>query len=196
MKRVLLTYLALLGYLRTIFKTYFLRERKPGVSVLLTKPKDLDYEIFIMQKYQEFCKHLLSKKESRTGALEEDLTLIKNWQELGLSFPRKMAVVYRSEKKKILHTNIDLCGYLLKILKYLKEKKEEKKQVKQDEYRKLCLERTDLEQQPGLFKRWVHNGDAIFSEEDEYFRRRLGLRAYLKDLAELVGIPTQSDDKP
>ena len=125
----MLTYLALLGYLRTIFKTYFLRERKPGVSVLLTKPKDLDYEIFIMQKYQEFCKHLLSKKESRTGTLEEDLTLVKNWQELGLSFPRKMAVVYRSEKKKILHTNIDLCGYLLKILKYLKGSKEEKRSI-------------------------------------------------------------------
>ena len=75
----MLTYLALLGYLRTIFKTYFLRERKPGVSVLLTKPKDLDYEIFIMQKYQEFCNHLLSKKESRTGTLEDDLTLVKNW---------------------------------------------------------------------------------------------------------------------
>ena len=48
---------------------------------------------------------------------------------MGLSFPRKMAVVYRSEKKKILHTNIDLCGYLLKILRYLKGSKEEKRQV-------------------------------------------------------------------
>jgi hypothetical protein len=49
--------------------------------------------------------------------LEEDLVLIKNWQELALGYTRKMAVVYRAEKKKILHTNIDLCQYLIKILK-------------------------------------------------------------------------------
>lgn len=85
--------------------------------MLLTKPKDLDYEIFIMTKYQGFCERILQKKEDRTGTVEEDLTLIRNWQELGLSFTRKMAVVYRCEKKKILHTNIDLCKYLIRILK-------------------------------------------------------------------------------
>ena len=157
---------------------------------MLTKPKDLDYEIFIMEKYQGFCQRILQKKENRTGTIEEDLTLIKNCQELDLSFTRKMAVVYRCEKKKILHTNIDLCKYLIRILKYLKGKKEVKEGVTQEEYRKLCLEKSDLEREPGLFKRWVYNGDAVFSEEDEYFRRRLNLRNYLKDLAELVGIST------
>ena len=95
-------FIALLGYLRTIFKHYYQRERKPGVSVLLTKPKDLDYEIFIMQKYLGFCRHLLSKKETRTGTVEEDLIQIKNSQELSLGYTRKMAIVYRCEKKKIL----------------------------------------------------------------------------------------------
>ena len=141
-----------------------------------------------MQKYQSFCRHLLSKKETRTGTVEEDLILIKNWQELSLGYTRKMAIVYRCEKKKILHTNVDLSGYIIKILKYLKAKKEAKEQITAEEYRKLCLEKTVLELQPGLFKRWVYNGDAIFSEEDEYFRRRLGLRGYLKDLADLVGL--------
>jgi len=72
--------------------------------------------------------------------VEEDLTLIKNWQELSLGYTRKMAIVYRCEKKKILHTNIDLCGYLIKILTYLKAKKEAKSPITNDEYRKLCLE--------------------------------------------------------
>ncbi len=90
--------------------------------MLLTKPKDLDYEIFIMEKYMGFCQRILSKKESRTGTVEEDLVLIKNWQELSLGYTRKMAVVYRCEKKKILHTNIDLCKYLIRILTHLKAK--------------------------------------------------------------------------
>ena len=149
-----------------------------------------------MEKYQGFCQWILSKKENRTGTVEEDLILIKNWQELGLGYTRKMAVVYRCEKKKILHTNIDLCKYLIRILKILRSKQASKEAVTQEEYRKLCLERSDLEKEEGLFKRWVYNGDAVFSEEDEYFRRRMTLRTYLKDLAELVGISTQTEDKP
>jgi hypothetical protein len=43
----------LLGYLRTIFKAYFQKDIKPtSTSVLLTKPKDLDYELFIFKKYE------------------------------------------------------------------------------------------------------------------------------------------------
>ena len=60
----------LLGYLRTIFKNYFVKVRKPGVSVLLTKPKDLDYEIFIFTKYRELIAHLLEAKEARSCTLE------------------------------------------------------------------------------------------------------------------------------
>lgn len=84
---------------------------------------------------------------------------------------------------------------MIKILKYLKEKQEAKKAVSLDEYRRLCLEKSDLEKEPGLIRRWVYNGDAIFTEEEQYFRRRLGLRDYLRDLAELVGIPTQLESQ-
>lgn len=181
------SFLVLLGYFRTIFKSYFTRSIKPGVSVLLTKPKDLDYELFIMSKYQSFCRHLLHKKEAQTGTLEQDLALIHSGQ---LNYTRKMAVVYRSEKKKILHTNIDLCGYIICIIEWLKSKKAG--QVTLEEYRERCLEKTEIERQPGLVKRWVYNGDAVFSEEEQYFRRRLCLRGYLKDLAELVGISSET----
>jgi hypothetical protein len=182
---ILIFSLALLGYFRTIFKSYFSHECKPGVSVLLTKPKDLDYELFILSNYQSFCEYLLSKKESRTGTLDDDLILIANWEQMGLSYTRKMTVVYRCEKKKILATNIDLCKYLLKIVKRVKEGG-----VGFEEYRKMCLEKTEIESTKGLLKKWVYNADAVFSEEEQYFRRRVAISGYLKDLAELAGIPT------
>lgn len=100
-----------------------------------------------------------------------------------------MAVVYRSEKKKILHTNIDLCGYIIGIIEWLKSRNGK---VTLEEYRERCLEKTEIERQPGLVKRWVYNGDAVFSEEEQYFRRRLCLRGYLKDIAELVGISSET----
>ena len=99
--------------------TYYSKNHNPKVSVLLTKPKDLDYEIFVLQRYRGFCQHLLNKKEAKNGKLEEDLILLKTNE---INWMRRMSIVYRSEKKKILHTNIDLCNYLLTILASVKRK--------------------------------------------------------------------------
>ena len=60
----------LLGYLRTIFKNYYIKHVKIGISVLLTKPKDVDYELFIFKKYLGLMQHLLQEKEWRSGTLE------------------------------------------------------------------------------------------------------------------------------
>jgi hypothetical protein len=51
----------LLGYLRTIFKEYYVREVKKTSSlpILLTKPKDLDYELFVFRKYLGLMQYLL-----------------------------------------------------------------------------------------------------------------------------------------
>jgi len=46
--KVLNCFIALLAYLRTIFKNYYSKNHNPKVSVLLTKPKDVDYEIFVL----------------------------------------------------------------------------------------------------------------------------------------------------
>lgn len=124
---------------------------------------------------------MLNKKEAKNGKLEEDLTLLKT-NEIG--WMRRMSVVYRSEKKKILHTNIDLCNYLISILYLVKGKQN----ITLREFNKLCFEKSFLEKEDGLIKRWVHNGDPIFTEEEQFFRRRLGLRQYLKDLSELIGV--------
>jgi hypothetical protein len=71
-------------------------------------------------------------------------------------------VVYRSEKKKILYSNIDLCNYIIKVLQGIKERPK----MSMREFISLTMEKTALEQEEGLLKRWVHNADPIFSEED------------------------------
>ena len=56
----LVSYLALLGFLRTIYKDYYKKHIKPTLMALLTKPKDLDYEIFIFKKYEGLMKYILA----------------------------------------------------------------------------------------------------------------------------------------
>ena len=55
----------LLGFFRTILKGYFMTHVKESndVHVLLTKPKSIDYEIFVFQHYLGFMQYLLAIKE-------------------------------------------------------------------------------------------------------------------------------------
>lgn len=53
------------------------------------------------------------------------------------------------------------------------------------DFTELVKEKTPIERQNGVFKRWVHNPDHLFSEEDQAIRRRIQMRGYLKDLYEL-----------
>ena len=125
--------LVLLGYLRTVFKNYFIlsqRQRlvssgKPHESpqqaeILLTKPKDINFEIFIFEKYLALMEHLKQTKE-QTKTLEEDLTLLEDYQREGVTFEERFVIRYRAEKKKIIRSNIDLAQYVLNILRKLNE---------------------------------------------------------------------------
>lgn len=144
---------------------------KPRVTVLLTKPKDLDYELFIFKKYEGLMRFLLEKKESRSSTtLDEDLALLSGREDLG--YMRRMAVVYRCEKKKILRSNIDLCQYVIRIIKALLAWQTAGEEMTLKEYHRLCMEKTAIEKH-GDVKRWVHNPDYIFTEEDQYIRRRI-----------------------
>ena len=176
----------LLGYLRTIFKEYYVKNVKNGadVSVLLTKPRDLDYELFIFKKYEGLMRHLLHKKEMRSQAtLEDDLAALKKGD---LEYMRWMVTVYRSEKKKILRSQIDLCQYVIAILKVLLTKQSAGEGITLDQFHSLCMEKTPIEREEGLLERWVHNPDHIFSVEDQFIRRRIQMKGYLKDLYDLV----------
>ena len=52
-----------------------------------------------------------------------------------------------------------------------------------DEFKDLYFEKTDGERLD-MFKNWIMEYD----QEEHFFRRRLELRTYFKDLAELTGI--------
>jgi len=68
----------LIGYLRTIFKNYYLRNspHEKDINILLTKPKDIDYEIFIFNHYLGIMKYVLAYKERNT-TLEKDLIMLE-----------------------------------------------------------------------------------------------------------------------
>ncbi len=95
------------------------------MAVLLTKPKDLDYELFIFKRYEGLMTYLLLKKEARSGAtLEEDLHTLRNKKCEEVGYTTWMAIVYRCEKKKILASQIDMCHYIIRILQELLQRKD------------------------------------------------------------------------
>lgn len=79
----------LLGYLRTIFRTYYqhklisdnfsnyhqVAKENGGSGLLLTKPKSIDYEIFIFKRYLGLMEFLKYQKE-KNASLEQDLLLL------------------------------------------------------------------------------------------------------------------------
>ena len=72
----------------------YLRSQK---SKNLCSVTDLDLEIWILHQYMDtILKHMAVQKSS----LEEDLELLDS----NLDFEKYMAVIYRSEKKKILRS--------------------------------------------------------------------------------------------
>ena len=132
-----------------------MRNRNPNVSVLLTKPKDLDYEFFIFTKYLGLIRHILAQKERRTGTLEEDLELLKQSSD-ELGYMKRMATVYRCEKKKILRTNIDLCHYVIGIIMRLRDQGDG---MTAQQYQDIVMDETEVERK-GLFSKWVMNADS------------------------------------
>jgi hypothetical protein len=175
--------LALLGYFRTIFRDYFKRHIKPGMNVLLTKPRDLDYELFIFRRYEGLMRHILTQREKR-ATLDEDLHILKTKRCEEVGYMQWMAMVYRSEKKKILKSQLDLCAFVIRIVQDLMQAKDQGREVSEAEFHGWVMRETEVEKRH-LHKEWVHNPDAIFSEEDQIIRRRIQMRTYLRDLFEL-----------
>lgn len=108
--------------------------------------------------------------------LERKATLEDDFEELNrtdLRYQRRFALIYRVEKKKIMRSNIDLAKYVLNILNAIKNEPTV-------DFKKLYMEETELEK-TGKYKQWILDYD----EEDAYYRRRLTLGTYLRDLKEL-----------
>lgn len=88
------------------------------LNIVLTKPKNVDYEIFIFEKYVGLMNYLKAMKESK-HTLEQDLD---NLSRNEMTYQQKFATVYRCEKKKIIRSNIDLAQKVLSVLYQVKER--------------------------------------------------------------------------
>lgn len=87
----------ILSYLRKVCKEKFFGDRTDRVSILLTRPCDLDYEEFVFKTYLSVLEHLITVWVERETKLEDDLPLYEatdDWQ-------MKMVIRYRIERKKI-----------------------------------------------------------------------------------------------
>ena len=81
--------------------------------MLLLKPTDIDYEIFVFDHYVRFMEFLLKIKE-RKSTIDEDIELLKD---RSLHYTKRFALIYKVEKKKIVSSNLDLSKFILNILK-------------------------------------------------------------------------------
>lgn len=57
----------MLGYFRTMLKPAYLHKETDNKAIVVMKPRDLDYEIKVFEKYRDFISYLLSIKEQRTS---------------------------------------------------------------------------------------------------------------------------------
>ena len=132
----------LIAYLRKVLQEQFYKGNEP-FKVLLTKPVDIDFEVYIMRHYTEICKRLSAYLEcgksvyestdpgdvidTNRTTLEEDLRLLEVSSEAydekvdtGLkdliTGPMRQAITYRSEKKRILRFQIELANFMKELL--------------------------------------------------------------------------------
>ena len=79
--------------------------------------KDLDYELDCLKSYLNLAMLIKKRLESKT-TLEEDLLILEgepdNWK-------LRMCVIYRSEKKKIIRSQIDMILYLINVVRASKD---------------------------------------------------------------------------
>lgn len=93
----------LVHYLRSVCRERFLSKNKTLLDIMpqhliMTRPRDIFYEMFVFGYYKnvvDYVKRALDLKST----LEMDIELLKSSD---LSWHKRMAIVYRSERKKIV----------------------------------------------------------------------------------------------
>lgn len=91
---------------------YFLRSvLRPHADTLLTRPTSIEMELAVFSKYNQVLAYLLQLLEEDT-TLEQDLKLMEHEK----NFNMLMGIVYRSERKRIIHSQIHLVHMVTAIL--------------------------------------------------------------------------------
>ena len=148
---------------------------------LLTRVSDIDFEFFCLLKYKEVIDALCADLESKT-TLESDLALLSG-EVTTLAGNQYMAVVYRSERKKILRSQAHLIGYLVKVVEAsadleLQKLETQDPQALSDAFKTIYMAPTDWE------KEQLDDDQKFKSEEDEFwfYYRRLNVCQYLREI--------------
>ena len=169
-----------MSYVRMVYQVEYAKGTVPKPR-LLTKISDLDFELFCLLKYQEVMAALCADLESKT-TLESDLALLSG-QVTTLAGNQYMAVLYRSERKKILRSQAHLIGYLVKVMEASADLELQKLQAPDpaalaDAFKTIYMAPTDLE------KGQLDDDQKFKSEEDEYwfYYRRLNVCQYLREI--------------
>ena len=93
-----------------------------------------------LKTYYEIVAHYLKQAELES-TLEQDMLLLRNGEEKSINF--KFVLVYRSERKKILHSQLHLLEYLLGVVESCQEC--ESAEDFPDVFRRATFERTEFE---------------------------------------------------
>jgi hypothetical protein len=106
---------ALISYLRIMIKEeYFnINRGTTGKGILISQPVDLHYEVHCLEKYLEMLEVVVTQLQTMS-TLDQDMAMLSD---PSVSGNTRMAVVYRSERKKILDNQIKLITWLIKVVK-------------------------------------------------------------------------------
>lgn len=78
----------------------------------------LEYEIYVFKFYLEILNFVKATMTRNKSTLEEDLDLLEEGPDRPvMGFTLRMAIMYRSEKKKIIYSQIHLIQKVLSILR-------------------------------------------------------------------------------
>ena len=110
---------------------------------MLTRPRDLFYEVFVFGMYLKILEYVKVGLEMKT-TLEKDLELLKT----DLDWKVRMVIVYRVERKKIIRSQLRLIEKVLEdletIVRYVGNKHSEVDPV---EYQVIIMKKTKWEQE-------------------------------------------------
>lgn len=169
-----------MSYIRMVYQVEYANGADPKPR-LLTKISDIDFEFFCLLKYKEVIEALCADLESKT-TLEADLALLSG-NVATLTGNQYMAIVYRSERKKIMRSQRHIIEYLVKVAEASADLQVQKLETHDpkalaDAFKASYMAPTDLE------KEQMDGEQKFKSEEAEFwfYYRRLHVCQYLREI--------------
>ena len=109
----------LISYFREVVRETFQFDGLPRNKIFLTKAINLKFEEKVIELYKQLIEYLIKINEQETR-LEDDLKILRSGKlssdsEKLISFPQRMMILYRSEKKSILYGQLELINLLEKM---------------------------------------------------------------------------------